>query len=79
MKGEILDDGSVKGQTFSRDKYKGEYPRTKDNETYREYHDRVKKSKENGFNLGDLSFGDWQTYCMGSGSYEGVDADDIIS
>jgi hypothetical protein len=75
---EILADGSIKGQTFSGDKYKGEYPRPKRGETYRQYRERVGKLKEEGFHLGDLSWGDWQSYCMGSGSYEGADADQKI-
>ena len=72
---EILSDGSVKGQTFSGDKYTGEYPYPKSGETYRQYRKRVSDLKKQGFHLGDLSWGDWTIYCMGSGSYEGTDAD----
>jgi hypothetical protein len=62
----ILPDGSVEGQTFSGDKYKGEYPSPKDGEeTYEEYYQRVKKCISEGFHLGDLSWDDWSTYCMG--------------
>lgn len=74
----ILSDGSVEGQTFSGDKYKGEYPRPKNGETYAKYRERVQKCKENGFNLGDLGSSDYQTYCMGSGNYGSFDSDTII-
>lgn len=47
-------------------------------ETYAEYRARVDKLKEQGFHLGDLGDGDWQTYCMGSGQYEGANADATI-
>jgi len=74
----ILPDGSIEGETFSGKDYKGEHPRPKDNETYAEYRARVDECKANGFNLGDLSWSNWTNYCMGSGSYEGVDSNDII-
>lgn len=70
----ILEDGSVEGQTFSGDKYKGAYPSPKSGETYRQYQERVDKCKKRGFHLGDLSWGDWHTYCNGSGDYQ----DDVI-
>lgn len=70
----ILPDGSVEGKTFSGDKYKGEYPSPMSGETYADYHERVNKLKEQGFHLGDLGWGDYQTYCMGSGQYDGADA-----
>lgn len=47
-------------------------------ETYRQYRARVDKLKDQGFHLGDLDWQDWGYYCMGSGSYEGVWADDIM-
>ncbi len=74
MAKKILDDGSVEGETFSGENYKGGYPHPQDGETYRDYRERVDKLKEQGFHLGDLSWSDWGTYCMGSGSYEGVDS-----
>ena len=65
--GKILADGSVEGETFSGKNYKGEYPSPKDGEeTYEEYYNRVRKCVDNGFHLGDLSWSDWDTYCMGS-------------
>jgi len=77
--GKILNDGSVEGKTFSGDKYSGEYPHPKfGKETYREYRERVSALKEKGFHLGDLSWDDWGNFCMGSGSYSGVDSNDII-
>ncbi len=74
----INKDGSVKGETFSGKDYNGEYPRPKDGETYRNYRKRVSECEKNGFHLGDLSWEDYQTYCMGSGNYQGVDSDEII-
>lgn len=66
MEKKILPDGSVEGQTFSGEKYKGEYPSPKDGEeTYEEFYNRVQECKKNGFHLGDLSWGDWDTYLMG--------------
>lgn len=76
MKGDILPNGSVEGQTFSGDNYKGEYPSPTGRESYSEYRDRVDKLVAQGFHLGDLSWPDWQSYCMGSGNYEGVDSND---
>lgn len=74
----ILPDGSIQGQTFSGNKYKGEYPSPKKGESYADYRGRVKLCIENGFHLGDLSNYDWQLYCMGSGNYDGVDSGAII-
>lgn len=76
---EINNDGSLVGQTFSGDKYKGEYPSPKyGEETYEQYRHRVDECKKNGFHLGDLSWSDWDLYCKGSGMYEGVDCQDLI-
>lgn len=75
---EILDDGSVRGRTFSGKNYKGEHPRPEDGETYEEYKNRVLKYKEQGFNLGDLSWGDWHCYCIGFGYDEIHSKNDII-
>jgi hypothetical protein len=74
----INEDGSVEGQTFSGEDYKGGYPYPKEGETYRGYHNRVRECKSKGFHLGDLSWGDYQTYCMGSGYYEDVDPNEEI-
>jgi hypothetical protein len=52
------EDGSVKGQTFSGEKYKGEYPSPQEGETFSSYRKRVDKCKEQGFHLGDLSWND---------------------
>jgi hypothetical protein len=70
----ILPDGSVEGKTFSGDNYKGEHPRPISGETYHDYHQRVRKAIEQGFHLGDLGWDDYQTYCMGSGQYEGANS-----
>lgn len=69
MSKEILPDGSVKGETFSGPNYKGEYPSPRAGESNEEYHKRVNEAKEKGFHLGDLSWGDWDLYCRGSGVY----------
>lgn len=62
----ILKDGSVEGKTFSGEKYTGEFPTPRDGETYREFYQRCEKAKESGFHLGDLSWGNWHNYCLGS-------------
>lgn len=74
----ILDDGSVEGQTFSGDNYKGEKPYPKSGETYAQYRARAKEAVQKGFHLGDLDDYAWECYCMGSGNYEGVDSNDKI-
>lgn len=67
MKKKILSDGSVQGETFSGKKYKGSYPSPKEGEeTYEEYSNRVDSLKKQGFHLGDLTWDDWHTYCLGS-------------
>lgn len=75
---ELNADGSMKDKTFSGDNYQGEYPYPKKYETYREYRKRIDKLIPDGFHLGDLSWDDWIIYCKGSGSYEGVNSDEII-
>lgn len=78
-KGDLLPDGSIEGQTFSGEKYKGEYPTPKyGNETYRQFYERVQKLKEEGFHLGDLSWSDWGIYCSGSPYNENYIQDEII-
>jgi hypothetical protein len=63
----ILPDGSVEGQTFSGEKYRGEYPHPLENkETYKEFYNRVEECKSKGFHLGDLNWNDWYSYCLGS-------------
>lgn len=74
----ILKDGSIEGKSFSGDLYKGEYPRPKSGERFADYNARVRLCEKQGFNLGDLSWSDYSTYCMGSGYYEGVDSSDRI-
>jgi len=62
----ILNDGSIEGQTFSGENYKGEYPRPKEGEeTYKEFYERCEACKKQGFHLGDLSWDDWDTYLLG--------------
>lgn len=39
---------------------------------------KLKKLKSEGFHLGDLSWSDYQTYCMGSGYYDGFDSNTKI-
>lgn len=74
----ILPDGSIEGQTFSGEKYKGEHPAPKSGETYAQYRARVKACVAQGFHLGDLDSNAWSCYCMGSGQYEGIDSDTRI-
>ena len=74
---EILEDGSMKGKTFSGEKFKGNYPHPKQNETYGEYKQRVDNLKKEGFHLGDLSWRDYDIYCIGYG-YQEVSKDDLI-
>ena len=80
MSDKINKDGSIEGKTFSGDKFKGQYPTPRyGTETYREYRTRVRLlADEEHFNVGDLSWSDWDIYCKGSGSYDGFDADLII-
>jgi hypothetical protein len=78
---EVNDDGSMKGVTFtekSESGYKGEHPTPKGGETYREFHDRVVKCKEQGFHLGDLSWANWECYCLGFGRNEEYRQDEVI-
>lgn len=76
----IMDDGSVEGKTFSGEKYKGPYPTPKRGiETLRQYRKRVQDDFiSKGFHLGDLSWSDWQSYCMGSGYFEGVSSGEYV-
>ena len=76
--GDILEDGSMYGKTFSGDNYKGEYPSPKENETYKEYRERVQKCKEEGFHLGDLSWSDWHSYNVGAGYDDEHSKNDVI-
>lgn len=67
----------MKGETFSGEDYKGGYPKPKIGDTYSD-HNRVRKHIELGFHLGDLSLGDYNTYCMGSGNYDNFDSNQFI-
>jgi hypothetical protein len=59
-------DGSIQGETFSGEKYKGEYPSPKyGKETYEQFYRRVEELSKQGFHKGDLSWGDWRTYLYG--------------
>jgi hypothetical protein len=69
---EINNDGTMKNETFSGVKYKGDFPYPNENDTYASYRKRVDEAKEKGFHLGDLSNSNWTYYCMGSGSYDDV-------
>jgi hypothetical protein len=73
----IYEDGSIEGG-FSENKNIS-YPRPQPGETYRNYRARVSALVAQGFHLGDLGWSDYITYCKGSGSYDGVDADTKIS
>lgn len=77
MSKRVLPDGSVEGETFSKN-YQGDYPEIKDGDTYGDYHKRVNEAKANGFHLGDLSWSDWGIYCKGSGCHEDVSPYDEI-
>lgn len=46
---EILEDGSMKGKTFSGEKFKGKYPYPQKGETYGEYKQRVDNLKKKVF------------------------------
>lgn len=75
----ILNDGSVEGQTFSGIDYIGSYPAPKyGKETYRQFYNRVNQLKEEGFHLGDLSWADWNSYCLGSPHNENYVQDETI-
>lgn len=79
MNENINPDGSMKGATFSGNNFNGDYPSPhRGKETFAQYHARVSRLRQSGFHLGDLGFGDYKTYCMGSGNYDDFDADDII-
>lgn len=66
MENKILSDDSIEGKTYSGKKYKGNYPVPDDGkETYKEFYNRVEACKKKGFHLGDLSWSDWHTYCLG--------------
>lgn len=75
---ELNNDGSMKGRTFSGDNYKGEHPTPKHDETYKEYRERVNQCRDKGFHLGDLSWQDWESYCIGAGYHESISEHDKI-
>ena len=78
---EINDDGSIKGTTFTKkfNNVKRKWDTNpRDNETYKQYRTRINLLESEGFHLGDLGSFEWSLYCMGSGSYEGVDSNDKI-
>lgn len=78
----INDDGLPEGG-FSENK-NIPYPRPLyGKETYAQYRERVSGLVKQGFHLGDLSWGDWDAYCKGSGMFDLgngniFDADKII-
>lgn len=74
---EINDDGSIKGRSFSKVRFPYPYPNY-GIETYAQYRSRVDAIVKQGFHLGDLLWGSYDVYCKGSGSYVGVDSNDLI-
>jgi len=68
----ILEDGSIEGHRFTKNE-NCPYPSPmRGKETYVEYRERVQKLvQEHGFHLGDLSWDDYNLFCLGSGQYEG--------
>lgn len=77
---EVLNkDGSVQGFTFSGEDYKGEYPTPRyGEETFSQFYLRVNELKKEGFHLGDLSWADWNSYCLGSPYNENYAQNEII-
>lgn len=69
----ILPDGSVEGQSFTKNNIP--YPSSIDL-TPEQYHEKANKAKELGFHLGDLSWKDWNWYCRGSGMWRDSTPDD---
>jgi hypothetical protein len=78
---EEQEDGTFLDENGSRYDANGQYiPFTKvdvehpgsrrSGETHEQYRARVDKAVEKGFHLGDLSWGQWESYCRGSGSYD---------
>lgn len=62
-------DGSIEGRTFTEDSCGKKIcvaPPSR-SETYVDYKKRVDAAVEVGFHLGDLSFSEWQTYCIAGG------------
>lgn len=74
---EINDDGSIKGESFSKVRFPYPYPNY-GIETYAQYRHRVDELVKQGFHLGDLGWGNYDAYCKGSGCYEGVDSNEIM-
>lgn len=75
---ELNSDGTMVGMSFTKQDIGRDIYVTPpdDRETYRAYKARVDKAVEEGFHLGDLSFSEWQTYCIGGGQTgEDVDID----
>ena len=66
-KGDILNDGSVEGESFTKNN-ECPFPESiGDYETFGEYKERVDKLvKEHDFHLGDLGWGAWHDYCRGN-------------
>ncbi len=69
-------DGSMVGMSFTKQEIgKDIYVAPpSDGETYYEYRARVDKAVQEGFHLGDLSFSEWQIYCI-AGGQTGEDVD----
>lgn len=65
----ILPDGSVEGVKFTKNE-KCPYPSIMDGESPEDYRKRVDNLVEtHEFHLGDLSWGDYEWYCRGSGMW----------
>jgi len=66
-KGDILSDGSVEGEKFTKNVKCPRPPSMTDEETFGEYKSRIDKLVEEfGFHKGDLSNGAWHDYCRGT-------------
>lgn len=82
MNQEINEDGSMVGITFTEKFNGGKYtkgvPQPQDGDTYSDYRKRVDEAVKKGFHLGDMGNTNWTNYCMGSGSYEGVNSNNLI-
>ena len=49
-------------------------------ETYKNYRERIQEQVKSGkISLSDLSFENYSIYCMGSGYYDGVDPNSLVS
>lgn len=75
---ELNSDGTMVGKSFSGKSYTGGYPRPQEGDTYESYHLRVKECVSKGFHLGDLSFADYSSYCVGFGYDPEISKNELI-